>query len=244
MLQGPVISTGASGKTFDKRVPRLKRQTVTYDCKLNIKEYLLSIEKYQEFVELIYLAWSDDVKYLSEFVEQNAFPIKIIDAGQPLSEYRPKWQFEAFCGKEITTYLDKNHYDIVLRIRADVLLDVDLLLESINYINTLKDWQVLVAYRASLGRLQDFYFGGTSAGLMRFCKNINTGFPDVHGPHYDALINQSILRKYKFLHKLKRRHIRFITRIIGLIIQVPLNREVFDTLKWRGEALFSTSQYK
>ena len=234
VLTGPLISSGCSGATFDKKINRKDRVNVTFDCTENIKKYYEVIYGGKFTIDLAYLAWAEDVDAIEKF-KRSGFPnLDIIQAGVPLSKYRDKWQFEAFLSKECKQFILNGSYDIVFRIRADVLLKLDILVQQLNTLKNVNDKKIIVPYIAKGGKMQDYYFGGTPKGLLRFCQNIRTGNPVVQNTHFDALINQTSLRRYKNLHKIKRRYIAWITRLVGYKIQVPLDKEIYNQMEWRG----------
>ena len=230
-LTGPVISEGMTGATFDKTIRRTQRKIVRFDCREYVRYYIDWTKTKTDNYKLIYLSWDNDFSLISKNFGSE---IEIINVGTPESNFRAKWQFEPFVHENFINYLEQNFFDNVLRIRSDIKLDMNNVDKSLMFMGDTSN-KVIVPYIASDGKMQDFYFGGSPNFLVKFCKNINNGYRDIHGPHYDALICQTLLRHLPWAHKIKLSYLKYLSHYVGAQIQVPMDKTIYENLEWRGE---------
>lgn len=259
IIQGPLLSTGRTGKTANIPFFEVTEDDITeYNCICNIVEIFNTYKML--FDDIICVTWDDQepklINELKNKIPEGSLHIikdsteKISPKGSLIPGNNKYRQFlSIYEGSKVLSNLD---CDLIVKIRSDQFLDLDFLLRDvINKLDKEERSLVLTPWANiqnsySILEVPDHYFAAKTQDMLEFSKEY-LSYPEIFdNVHTDVFFKWSI--RSLSLHFSIRRYIQITSKLgntllLRLLINKkiskgffrPLDKGIIHNLYWRGE---------
>lgn len=232
VLSGPLISHGSTGN-IEKNIHRSKRISIEFDVTKNIIEYSRLAKNLN--IEIYYIAWEKDFENINRLAKTCAVNLKVLSVKEPVGikpEFLQFFSLNFFLEKLKEKSELSNFY--ILKIRSDLLLNLNLLISELSLNNSF----INVPHLYSSGKFADFYYASSAEKLLAFCSNILMNKESISPKfHYSA-----ILKQYNFLRELEKHQIVIDDLLASYFCIKYTNENLFpfsislhQSCLWRGE---------
>ena len=245
LIQGPILSIGKTNKNIKVN------ETNTNIVNFYTEEYIFeNVSKYGYLFEKIIIStWSnEDITRLKELMN----PFKNVNIVQFEDVYKGIYQkkfknsnHEINVNNKLKMFNGINNSlknfssnEIIIRIRTDQLLALDLLIDEIKkFGNTYK---FFLPYLTGTGYFQDFYFAANKKIMQKFLNFYCENYKEIEmSPHYEFFYRIFICMNFKNKYLLATSSIsqKIISKILEKRYFRALPSIVYKKLEWRGNPI-------
>lgn len=269
IIQGPLISQGRTGKAVNTAFKELtEKDVVNYNCVKNIAKIYKNYSHL--FDEVICVTWIDqDKNLIDELLEicgkENVLLIKdttafIQEQNSLIAGNNKLRQFLSTL--EGAEKLKDRGCEVTLKIRTDQYLDCEKIMNSYNESLALDDKKssaLFVPWKNasnsySITEIPDMYFVGSTKSIIEYSSIMLKDQEisrHVHTDIFYKVLNRKYCKgkfgfyKYRFLNKCGNVYPLWRdVEIAWSLYFSPLDKEIIDTITWRGEKMELPLSYK